>query len=263
VTSESETSQIVSPASAKRLLTVGFVLLVPLVLLFDSRVLLNIGLNWQLLSDLLAPLYLLLLVNALRPEQRLAVLMFVPVAVVAENIFSLIFKLYTYKFDIVPPYVPFGHAILLGSGLLIAESPFVKRCTQQVSIALIIFHIAIIVAIIALGDSLSLIFELAFAVIIYRKRTQFLYLFMAIPVLYVELVGTALGCWFWSPTAFHWLHTTNPPLGAFSCYVIGDLLAIKITQRLLPVLLSISARMPFATAFAQWVGLRHSVTQEM
>jgi len=51
-------------------------------------------------------------------------------------------------------------------------------------------------------------------------------------VLYIELVGTWLGCWAWGPAPWGVLHTTNPPVGAFVCYVIADILVIKIAGRL-------------------------------
>ena len=52
---------------------------------------------------------------------------------------------------------------------------------------------------------------------------------MGVLVLYIELVGTALGCWVWDPAPFGVLRTTNPPVGAFVCYVIADILVMKIS----------------------------------
>jgi hypothetical protein len=59
---------------------------------------------------------------------------------------------------------------------------------------------------------------------------------MGVLVLYIELVGTALGCWLWEPRPFGVLHTTNPPVGAFVCYVIADILVMKIAARLAPLI---------------------------
>jgi hypothetical protein len=75
-----------------------------------------------------------------------------------------------------------------------------------------------------------------FILILYRKRGRPFYLIMGVLVLYIELVGTALGCWVWGAAPFGVLHTTNPPVGAFACYVIADILVMKIASRLAPLL---------------------------
>ena len=83
----------------------------------------------------------------------------------------------------------------------------------------------------ALGDTLSAIFGALFLVILYRKRCRPFYLIMGVLVLYIELVGTALGCWVWDMAPFGVLHTTNPPVGAFVCYVIADILVMKLARQ--------------------------------
>jgi len=50
---------------------------------------------------------------------------------------------------------------------------------------------------------------------------------MGVLVLYIELLGTALGCWSWDAAPFGLLQTTNPPVGAFVCYVIADIVVIQ------------------------------------
>ncbi len=50
---------------------------------------------------------------------------------------------------------------------------------------------------------------------------------MGFLVLYIELMGTWLGCWRWDLNPLNGLlHTTNPPVGAFVCYVIADIIVI-------------------------------------
>ncbi len=51
-------------------------------------------------------------------------------------------------------------------------------------------------------------------------------------MLYIELVGTALGCWAWVPSPYPLLHATNPPVAAFPCYLVGELAAIRLAEAL-------------------------------
>lgn len=209
----------------------GFVPIVLFALGADSQWLLARGFDGQQLSNLAAPLYFLFVLAGLRPNQRLMALVFVPFSALGEYLFSLVFQLYAYKFDSIPLYVPFGHAILFGTGLLIAEHPVVLAYESRVRNALLCFHVGLFAgAIIILYDTLSAIFGVLFLLILYRKRCQPFYLIMGVLVLYIELVGTVLGCWTWNTAPFGVLTTTNPPVGAFVCYVIADILVIKITR---------------------------------
>ncbi len=242
------------PHDNRRLLIFGFIPVVLIVLGFDSRAVWQAGFNGQIVSNLVAPLYLGLILFHLKAEQRLTVLIFVPFAAVAEYLFSLIFRLYTYKFDAVPPYVPFGHAILLSTGLLIAETALVRKHERGLRFVLLGVQGVLFGTALIFQDSLSAILGVVFALILVRKRGQILYLVMSLLVLYIELLGTAVGCWTWHPTVFRALHTTNPPLGAFVLYVIGDVLVLRFTRMLRPILgrLQTPSRLSLALA---WIGL--------
>jgi hypothetical protein len=227
-------SDAAAPSLRRRhLLIAGFAPIVLFALVADSRLLYERGIDGQLISNLAAPLYFLWVLSGLRADQRLMALVFVPFSALGEGLFSLVFGLYTYKFGSVPFYVPFGHAILFSTGLLIADLPSVVAREAQVRWGLLAFHAGLFGgAALALGDSLSAIFGALFIWILYRKRCRPFYLIMGVLVLYIELVGTALGCWFWDPAPFGALRTTNPPVGAFVCYVIADILVMKIAIRL-------------------------------
>jgi hypothetical protein len=221
------------PLRRRQLLIAAFVPLVVATLGADSRFLLDTGINGQLFSNIAGPLYLLLVLSGLRPDQRLMALVFVPFSAIGEYIFSLIFQLYRYKFGAVPFYVPFGHAILFSTGLLIADLPIVQIYERQVRQVLLAVHLILFSgALLVFHDTLSAIFGILFGIILRRKRARPFYLLMGILVLYIELVGTLLGCWVWNPTPWGILHTTNPPVGAFVCYMIADILVMKISRRI-------------------------------
>jgi hypothetical protein len=219
----------------RRVVIAGFVPIVLFALGADSAMLAERGFDGQVLSNLAAPLYFALVLSALRPEQQRMALVFVPFSAAGEYLFSLVFELYTYRLGGIPLYVPFGHAILFSTGLLIAELPAVVARETLVRNALLWFHGLLFAgALLVYGDTLSMLFGALFIVILVRKRFRPFYLIMGVLVLYIELVGTALGCWAWDPAPFGMLRTTNPPVGAFVCYVIADILVMKLASRLSP-----------------------------
>jgi hypothetical protein len=208
------------------------------VLVFDSLAIRASNLDGPMLSNIMAPLYLLLVMPSLQPFQRTMALVFLPVAIGGEYLFSLVFRLYTYAEGSVPFYVPFGHAILFATGLIFCELPWVERHTRLLRWGLLAFHTALIGgAVFVLGDTLSACFAVPLAYILYHSRLRLFYLVMGVLVLYVELVGTILGCWYWHPwPAGGALHAVNPPVAAFCCYVVADILVIRITRRIAPIL---------------------------
>lgn len=218
-----------------RYLLILFLPLTAMVLFFDSLFVKSQGIDGQLLSNVMATLYLLLLLPSLQPIQRIMTLVFLPVAVVGEYVFSLVFQLYIYAEISVPFYVPPGHAILFGTGLIFCDTVWAQEHTPQLRWGLLAFHLALIFgAIIGLGDTLTALFLIPLTYILYRSRLRLFYLVMGVLVLYVEVIGTLFGCWRWVPFPIHGLlHAVNPPVGAFCCYVVADILVVKITRRLM------------------------------
>jgi hypothetical protein len=216
-----------------RLLFFIFWPLTALVLWCDSHIVERDTAQAQWLSNDLAPLFLLLLVSRMSPHRRLQVGLFVPLSALGEILFSLVFGFYHYRLDAVPLYVPFGHSILMSVGLMLADSHFVRSRESQIKKALLLFHGSLIAGTLLLrGDTLSTLFTICFLLLLRRRFARPFYLILGVLVLYVEILGTSWGCWTWRPDSFGWLHTVNPPPGAFTCYVIGDLGAIAIAGRI-------------------------------
>lgn len=215
------------------LLLLAFWPLTALILLCDSRLVAGFSENGQLWSNLLAPVFLLLLMTRLSPQRQLMVALFVPLSALGEMIFSLLFGLYEYRLHAVPLYVPFGHSILMSVGLLLADTNFVQQNTRRVQIGLGCFHgILIGGALVFFGDTLSTLWAVIFVLLLKKRVVQPFYLILGVLVLYVEILGTAWGVWVWQAHPFGIFRTINPPPGAFTCYVIGDLLAMKIALNL-------------------------------
>ncbi len=211
-------------------LPIGFVPILVAVLGADSVQLAEMGYSAQWLAGLLAIAYFLVMFWGLRPEERRIALVFVPFSAVAEYLFSQVFDLYLYRLGMVPLYVPFGHAILFGTGLVLADLEALKQ-RDSLRWGLLAAHLLLFTLAIALWhDGLSAILALIFAWIVQRKGARLLYGIMGTLVLMVELLGTSLGCWVWQPESWGWLHTTNPPVGAFVFYVLGDLAGFRLGQ---------------------------------
>ena len=216
-----------------RLLLFLFWPLTAFILFCDSRVVAEQGWNGQLLGNLLAPAFLLALMSQMPPQRRLVAAVFVPLSAIGEGIFSLVFGLYGYRLGGVPVYVPFGHSILLCIGLMLADSDFVMRHERRVRSTLICFHGGLIAgALLLFNDTLSAIWGIGFFALLHRSRGRVLYLIIGVLVLYIEILGTVWGCWVWRPAPFGVLHTTNPPTGAFACYVVAEIIAMKFAVRL-------------------------------
>lgn len=224
----------------RRFILISFLPLTALVLAIDSKQLVSSqGIDGQPFANVFIISYFLLLLFGLRPDQRLMALIFVPFAAIGECIFSLLFGLYIYRLEMVPMYVPFGHGVLFSMGLLVAELPFIQKHEQRLKPILIsLFCFLFGGVILLLHDSLSAIFGLVFLWVLRRKGYQTLYFIMGLLVLYVELTGTHWGCWAWTshPFGLTWLQATNPPVGAFTCYVLADLGVIKLARKCKPLL---------------------------
>jgi len=72
------------------------------------------------------------------------------------------------------------------------------------------------------------LFSTSIFYLLQRKNYAILYLIMSLLALYLEIVGTQLGTWYWHSN--WWLFTTiNPPVGAIVIYIAGDMLLKKLT----------------------------------
>lgn len=158
-------------------------------------------------------------------------LMFVMVflSYIGELIFCKLFGLYDYRTEAIPLYVPFGHAIVYAAGYIFAHTKWALRNERSLRRFFFFFFIVLFAAVSILADDMfSLIFGLLFFLLMKRKRWQNLYYFIALCVIFIELVGTMFGCWQWASMIFGTLATANPPMGAVFFYAGGDVLLVKI-----------------------------------
>jgi hypothetical protein len=201
-----------------------FLPLALLVLAADGQSSLVLGLDGRTLGDIVTVLYLGVLAYQADGHLRAMLLLIVPLSLAAEVFCSLLLGLYTYRLDTIPLYVPFGHGVIFGTGYLLDRSvvrvfrPRLTRAALLVGFA-ILFAQAVLVS----HDTLTLVLGLLFFVLLASQRFQSFYLAMGLVVLAVELIGTHFGCWTWQAHPLGVLDAANPPVGAITFYVYGDL----------------------------------------
>lgn len=181
------------------------------------------------LTNLLAVLYFLLLFY--NSDAHLRKLMFVMVflSYLGELLFCNLLGMYAYKGVHIPLYVPFGHAIVYASGFIFAKTGWAKQHRVILKKIFVLFFLLLFSAVgVFLNDIFSLIFGPIFILLLLRKKDQNVYGFIALCVIFIELVGTHFQCWTWVPKIFKIIPAVNPPMGAVFFYAGGDVLLAKI-----------------------------------
>lgn len=155
----------------------------------------------------------------------------VPLSYLGEIIFCKWLGFYAYRTEAIPLYVPLGHAIVYASGYVYAHMSWSSARDGALRK---FFGLGFALLFLAVGlfrnDVFSVVFGVFFFLLLKRKRWQNLYYFIALCVIYIELLGTYFQCWTWVPRTFDTIPTANPPMGAVFFYAGGDVLLAKIVQ---------------------------------
>lgn len=150
---------------------------------------------------------------------------------IGELIFCKLLGMYDYRTEFIPLYVPFGHAIVYASGYIFAHTQWAVKNDQLLRKFFAVFFSVLFLSVgVLLGDIFTLVFGLLFFALMKRKRWQNLYYFIALCVIFIELVGTYFQCWTWIPKTFGVIPAANPPVGAVFFYAGGDVLLVKIVS---------------------------------
>jgi hypothetical protein len=162
------------------------------------------------------------------PQERVGLTACVLYATLGEVFLSLIWGLYDYRLGNVPLFVPPGHALLFMLGALLAA-----RLRDWI-VWFVPAAAAPFVLVLALSgaDPFGALLFALFLLCLRFGRARRLYAVMFVVALAMELYGTWLGNWTWSP-AVPWLglSTLNPPLAAGAFYCVLDLLVMATVAR--------------------------------
>jgi len=183
------------------------------------------------ITNVLALFYFILMYSVSGLHLRRLMVVMVVLSYIGELIFCKLLGMYDYRTSTIPLYVPLGHAIVYASGYILAHSYWAERKDKQLRVFFAIGFAVLFLSVgIFLNDLFSLVFGVLFFVLLKRKRWQNLYYFVALCVIFIELVGTYMQCWAWVPKTFGLLPTVNPPMGAVFFYAGGDVLLARIVK---------------------------------
>jgi type IV secretory pathway VirB3-like protein len=190
----------------------------------------------QLALSLLAWAFLAIAL-VLQPRRiRTQVLVLVVVATMLECVGSLIWGAYAYRLGNLPLYVPAGHGLFYLCALRTAALPILERHARAIVIAVTAGATAwMLFGLIArpLPDLLGFVTWAIFIRFIVRGRYPLLYAVSFAMTTALELYGTGLGTWTWSPVLpVLMLPAGNPPTGIGAGYAAMDALTRRIVARI-------------------------------
>ncbi|MGY4383822.1 multisubunit Na+/H+ antiporter MnhE subunit [Pedobacter sp. UYP24] len=181
------------------------------------------------ITNVLVVLYFLAMYATSNSHLRKLMFVMVLLSYIGELLFCTLLGMYTYRTPYIPLYVPFGHGIVYASGYIIAKTTYAAHLDNKLRVFFAIaFTLLFLYAGFFLGDILTLILGLLFFLLLYRKRWDNMYYFIALCVILIELIGTYYKCWGWGAKIFGQIPASNPPMGAVFLYAGGDVLLAKI-----------------------------------
>jgi hypothetical protein len=170
------------------------------------------------------------------PAMRVQVIGLVLVATILECVGSLIWGAYTYRLENLPLYVPAGHGLFYLSALRAASLPLLQRHGRAIVIAVTTGATAwMLYGLVArpLPDLLGFVTWAIFIRFIVRGRNPLLYAVSFAMTTALELYGTGLGIWTWSPVLpVLMIPAGNPPTGIGAGYAAMDALTRRIVARI-------------------------------
>lgn len=195
----------------------------------DSVDFLNTYFDGRQLTNILALGYFALMYYVAAKHLRQLMFVMVILSYIGELIFCKLLGMYAYRTEAIPLYVPFGHAIVYASGYVLAHTSIAAKQDKKLRIIFATSFTALFLYVgISLNDMFSVVFGLMFFLLMYRKRWENMYCFIALCVIFIELTGTYFKCWTWVPKIFGYIPAANPPMGAVFFYAGGDVLLAKI-----------------------------------
>lgn len=203
-----------------------------LVLFIDSPAFAYHYFDGRLLTTFIAISYFLLLFMQADMQLRRLMLLTVVISYIGEVLLCNVLDMYDYRKGHVPLYVPFGHAIIYASGFLLSRTTFSVRHDRLFrNLFLSLFAGLFIGSWLLRNDVFTLITGTLFFLLLWRKRWQTLYLFIAAHALWTEVFGAALGCWVYSDRMYGLIPAANPPMGMVFFYLGGDIVIGKLAER--------------------------------
>jgi hypothetical protein len=167
---------------------------------------------------------------------RVQVIVLVCVATVLEVVGSIVWRAYTYRLEDLPLYVPAGHGLFYLTALRVASLPALARYARPIVVAVTICATAWMAAALLrppLPDLLGFVVWAIFLRFVIRGRYPLLYCVSFVMTALLELYGTGLRIWTWSPVLpVLFLPAGNPPACIGAGYAAMDALTRRIVGRI-------------------------------
>jgi hypothetical protein len=170
------------------------------------------------------------------PAIRVQVIGLVVLATVLECFGSLVWGAYRYRLDNLPLYVPAAHGLFYLSALRAASLPILQRHARAIVVGVAVGATGwMLYGLVGrpLPDLLGFATWAIFIRFIVRGRYPLLYAVSFAMTTALELYGTGLGIWTWSPVLpVLMLPAGNPPTGIGAGYAAMDALTRRIVARI-------------------------------
>lgn len=159
------------------------------------------------------------------------------VGIILEIIAALILKMYTYRLENIPLYVPFGHALIYICAYYLSKEPLVKKYSKNIQLILLISAISYSLFWWCFtNDYFGMLCLFIFLIVFYfNKRSRIFMLFIFFLVVYVELIGTSVGAWTWAEITFFGMPSANPPSAIGIAYVLLDSICLFLYKKFNPL----------------------------
>jgi hypothetical protein len=167
---------------------------------------------------------------------RVQVAVLVVLATFLEIVGSIVWGAYRYRLENLPLYVPAAHGLFYLAALRVASLPYLERYARRIVTAVTVGATLWMIYGLArppLPDLLGFVTWAVFIRFIVRGRYPLLYAVSFVMTTALELYGTGLGIWRWSPVLpVLMLPAGNPPTGIGAGYAAMDALTRRIVGRL-------------------------------
>ncbi|MCJ8324510.1 MAG: hypothetical protein HRU29_06380 [Rhizobiales bacterium] len=218
-------------ASGRTFFSIFSVFFIFVFLGLDSQNFADAYFDGRLIVTIIVISYFFLMLQAADSRLRRLMLVMVPLSYIGEIIFCNVLDMYDYRENRIPLYVPFGHAIVYGSGYMFSFTKWANQHDAMMKKTFAVFFGAIFIgAGLLFFDILSLILGYLFFRALRRKKWLTLYYYVAIYVLIVEFTGTYFSVWVWDAYAIGFIPTVNPPVGAVFLYIGGDAVLLRVMR---------------------------------
>ena len=206
---------------------VGIFIAFIFILFFDGTYFTTNYIDSQVPINILALLSFFWMYKRAYPRTRILMIYAVFLGLLGEYLFSIYLKMYTYRLENVPWYVPLGHAALYGRVFIFSKDALVRKYHQEIEqLFTYIIVIFSIIYLIFFSDLFGFLMTASVFILLYKRPQDKLYFYtMYIVVALLEIGGTAFGCWKWPSVAFgmfDFLPSNNPPSGISLFYFLLD-----------------------------------------